>query len=144
MRKIEVVEKPCKGAIFSIDRFAFKLSEDAKRCMIKYQIDLELKNYQPIDVRFLLEDMDSTLEFLLPTPEEVTKYISQYDEKNDPSDECLFHDIRTKYMSELKLQEEKCMIVCWNMNDFLNIDISLGKYHEMEYNSRSEKSRKAG
>ncbi len=102
MRKIEVVEKPCKGAIFSIDRFAFKLSEDAKRCMIKYQIDLELKNYQPIDVRFLLEDMDSTLEFLLPTPEEVTKYISQYDEKNDPSDECLFHDIRTKYIEFIK------------------------------------------
>lgn len=56
---------------------------------------------------------------------------------------CVYYSI-----SELKIQEEKRRKVydsaCWNMNDFLNIDNSLGKYHEMEYNSRSEKSRKAG
>ncbi len=49
------------------------------------------------------------------------------------------------FIQSVRLQPgDRGNLVSTNMNDFLNIDISLGKYLEMEYNSRSEKSRKAG
>lgn len=102
MRKIEIVEKPCDEAIYEIDKFAFRFGNNDTGYMIKYQVDLDIKGGQPIDVRLLLQDMDSKLEFLLPAPEEVTKLINEVDEKNDPSDECLFHDLRTKYIEFIK------------------------------------------
>lgn len=102
MRKIEIVEKPCDEAIYEIDKFAFRFGNNDAGYMIKYQVDLDIKGGQPIDVRLLLQDMDSKLEFLLPAPKEVTKLINEVDEKNDPSDECLFHDLRTKYIEFIK------------------------------------------
>src|SRR5574344_287881 len=98
MRKIEVVENPCEDAIYSIDKFAFRYTEDVKSHVIKFHIELDLKNYEPTDIRFLLEDMDSNIKFLLDTPKELTTYIKEIDELNNPNDECLFHDIRTKYI----------------------------------------------
>lgn len=98
MQKIEVVENPCEDAIYSIDKFAFRYTEDVKSHMIKLQIELDLKNYEPTDIRFLLADIDSNIKFLLDTPKELTTYIKEIDELNNPNDECLFHDLRTKYI----------------------------------------------
>lgn len=37
-----------------------------------------------MDVRFLLEEADPELEFILETPEELTNYIKQYEEDKNP------------------------------------------------------------
>ena len=70
--------------------------------MIKYSIILNTKGNSSLDVRFLLEEADPELEFILETPEELTNYIKQYEEDKNPEDESLFHDIRTKYIEFIK------------------------------------------
>lgn len=106
MRKIEIVDKPCSDSIFSIDKFVFRLGQKEKSQMIKYQIELELINYGVMDVRFLLEEVDSDFKFLLTVPEELVEYIKKYEESTNPEDECLFHDIRTKYIDFIANKEK--------------------------------------
>lgn len=102
MRRIEVVEKPCDNFLFSINNIIFKYSNDDRKQMIKYQVELELPDYKSIDLRFLLEDVDSGFEFLLLAPEELTEYIKKYEEKSNPKNESLFHDFRTKYIDFIR------------------------------------------
>ena len=105
MRKIRVVEAPCEEAVFTIDRFAFRLCDEEKSTMINCRIALALDNYQPVDVHFLLEEME--VEFLLTAPGELTDYIRKYEENGDPADECLFHDLRTRYIEFIQNKPEK-------------------------------------
>lgn len=79
--------------------------------MIKYQIELDLSGYGAADVRFLLEDIDTNFEFLLTVPEELLTFIKKYEEYNNPNDECLFHDFRTKYIDFIKnvIDDETCI-----------------------------------
>lgn len=65
MRRIEVVEKTYDSFLFSIDKYAFKYTQENKKQMIKYQIELDISGYKAADVRFLLEDIDPNFEFLL-------------------------------------------------------------------------------
>ena len=101
-KKIEIHEGICKNSLFSIDKFSFKLAEAENGKMIKYSIILNTKGDSPLDIRFLLEETDPELEFILETPEELTNYIKQYEEDKNPEDESLFHDIRTKYIEFIK------------------------------------------
>ncbi len=57
--------------------------------MIKYSIILNTKGDSPLDIRFLLEETDPELEFILETPEELTNYIKQYEEDKNPEDESM-------------------------------------------------------
>ncbi len=98
MRRIEVVGTPCDNILFSTGTAMFRYSQEDKRQMIKYQIELGLPNYNAADVRFLLEDIDPKFEFLILAPTELTEYIKEYEEYSNPNDECLFHDFRTKYV----------------------------------------------
>ena len=101
-KKIEIHEGICKNSLFSVDKFSFKLAEAENGKMIKYSIILNTKGDSPLDIRFLLEETDPELEFILETPEELTNYIKQYEEDKNPEDESLFHDIRTKYIEFIK------------------------------------------
>ncbi len=102
MRRIEVVENTSDSFFFSIDRYAFKYNQGNQKQMIKYQIEIDISGYNAADVRFLLEDIDSNFEFLLMAPEELIKFIQKYEENNNPNDECLFHDFRTRYVDFIR------------------------------------------
>ena len=111
MKRIKVIEKSSGSSLFSIDKYAFKYIQGEEKQMIKYQIELKLPDYDAADMRFLLADIDSNFEFLLTAPQELTNFIKEYEEDNDPSDECLFHDLRTKYVDFIrnKVENEKCV-----------------------------------
>ena len=127
-KKIEIHEGICKNSLFSIDKFSFKLAEAENGKMIKYSIILNTKGDSPLDIRFLLEETDPELEFILETPEELTNYIKQYEEDKNPEDESLFHDIRTKYIEFIKkdissdLSADESMIL-------LGFSIEIGRAH---------------
>ena len=111
MRRIEVVEKTYDSFLFSIDKYAFKYTQENKKQMIKYQIELDISGYKAADVRFLLEDIDPNFEFLLMAPEELIEFIKKYEENNNPNDECLFHDLRTRYVDFIRnrVDDEACI-----------------------------------
>ena len=102
MRRIEVVEQPCESVLFSIDKVAFRYNQENKKQMIKYQVELDLPDYKAIDVRLLLEDIDEHFDFFLMAPEELIEYMKKYEESNNPNDEFLFHDLRTKYVDFIR------------------------------------------
>lgn len=117
-KKIKVFEGTYENSIFSIDEFSFALVESEKGEMIKYQIEIHVTDYEPLDVRFFLEEIVPELEFVLDIPKELTYYIKKYEEDQNPNDESLFHDIRTKYVEFVKISEmdalncaEKIMIL---------------------------------
>lgn len=110
MRRIEVVENTCGSFCFSIDRYAFKYNQGNNKQMIKYQIEIDISGYNAADVRFLLEDIDSNFEFLLMAPEELIKFIQKYEENNNPNDECLFHDFRTRYVDFIRNKDDNSCI----------------------------------
>ncbi len=62
-------------------------------------------------MRFLLEDIDSNFEFFLIAPEELIEFIKKYEGDNNPNDECLFHDLRTKYVDFIRnrFDDEACI-----------------------------------
>lgn len=112
MQRIEVVEKATNDSfLFSIDKYAFKYTQGNKKQMIKYQIELDISDYKAADVRFLLEDIDPNFEFLLMAPEELIEYIKKYEADNNPNDECLFHDLRTKYVDFIRnrISDKSCI-----------------------------------
>lgn len=99
MRRIRIVKNRKENSIFSIAQdIAFEYCQEADGQMIRYQVELELRNQNIIDIRLLLLDMESELKFYFETPAELTDYIKQYDEYQNPEDESLFHDLRTRYM----------------------------------------------
>lgn len=104
-KKIELLEKMSETALFDIDEFSFRLTEADKGKMIKYFIELKIAGQSPSDVRFFLEEVVPEWEFLLESPKELTDYIKSYEEENNPNDESLFHDLRTKYVEFLKRRE---------------------------------------
>lgn len=110
MRRIEAVKNTHDNFLFSIDKFAFQYSQKNKKQMIKYQIEMDISGYNAADVRFLLEDIDSNFQFLLMTPEESVELIKKYEENNNPNDECLFHDFRTRYIDFIKNENEDAVI----------------------------------
>ena len=102
MRTIEMVKKIGDNLLFSIDDIGFRYNEGSKKQIIKYQLEIDLTDQQPIDIRFWFQEIDSEFEFLLPAPGELTDYIKNYEENNNPNDECLFHDFRTKYIEFIR------------------------------------------
>ena len=104
-RKIELLEKISENALFHIDEFSFQLTVEDKGNMRKYFMELKVAGQSPSDVRFFLEEVAPEWEFLLESPKELTDYIKSYEEDNNPNDESLFHDLRTKYVEFLKRRE---------------------------------------
>lgn len=111
MRRIEVVEKIYDSFLFTIDKYVFQYSQGNKKQMIKYQIEFDISGYKAADVRFLLEDIDPNFEFFLIAPEELIEFIKKYEGDNNPNDECLFHDLRTKYVDFIRnrVDDEACI-----------------------------------
>lgn len=106
MRKIKVVKNTDDNLLFSINDIGFKYDADDKdkdeTKIIKYQLEIGLMDKKPVDIRFWLQEIDPEFQFFLPAPEELTEYIRKYEENNNPNDECLFHDLRTKYIDFIR------------------------------------------
>lgn len=85
-KKIKVFEGTYENSIFSIGEFSFALVESEKGEMIKYQIEIHVTDYEPLDVRFFLEEIVPELEFVLDIPKELTYYIKKYEEDQNPND----------------------------------------------------------
>ena len=96
MRRIEVVEKTYDSFLFSIDKYAFKYTQENKKQMIKYQIELDISGYKAADVRFLLEDIDPNFEFLLMAPEELIEFIKKYEENLEENIRTLLTELKEK------------------------------------------------
>lgn len=118
MRTIKVVKNTGDDLLFSIGDIGFKYDDINETQIIKYQLEIDLTEQQPIDIRFWLQEIDPDFKFLLSAPEELTEYIKKYEENNNPNDECLFHDFRTKYIDFIRnhvrgrknIQDEMIMV----------------------------------
>lgn len=99
-RKIRVTQGACPGAFFRIGDYAFeKVNEKFGSTEVyKYQFQIGMSVESEIDIRFWMEDIIPQVKFLTIAPEELRKYIQLYEENTNPNEECLFHDIRTRFI----------------------------------------------
>ncbi len=128
MKNIQVVKEKKEQRIFDIKGYSFIEEESEFPPIPIYRIALNQHFDSPLDVRYWLEEIIDSIQFLADTPSELTNYIKEYEENIRFTDRYLFHDLRTRYIdfllydeSELKnnvllvgytfLEEETCIAI---------------------------------
>lgn len=106
MKNIQVVKENREHKIFSVKSYSF-IEEDSEFPAIPiYHMIVKKNCTSPLDVRLWLEEVNSSIQFLLEFPAELTEYIKQYEESKPFNETCLFHDLRTRYFDIIVYDDE--------------------------------------
>jgi hypothetical protein len=101
MKNIQVVKEDKEQKIFAIKGYSFIEEESAVPSIPIYRVTIKQHFDSPLDVRYWLEEISNSIQYLADTPSELTDYIKQYEENIRFTDKFLFHDLRTKYIDFL-------------------------------------------
>ena len=107
MKNIQVVKEKKEQRIFDLKGYSFIEEESEFPPIPIYRIALNQHFNSPLDVRYWLEEISDSIQFLADTPSELTNYIKEYEENIRFKDKYLFHDLRTRYIDFLLYDESE-------------------------------------
>lgn len=105
MKIIQVVKENKIPNVFEINGYSFVEVDSEMPQLPIYRVILKQHFASQLDVRYWLEEAINGIKFLSDMPSELTEYIKKYEENIRFKENCLFHDLRTKYIDFFRYDE---------------------------------------